>query len=78
MLVLTRKSNESITIGNDIQVVVLKIDKDQVRLGIKAPANIPVHRQEIFDEIQRENKRAAASGRGGLGKVGDILSRSKG
>ena len=84
MLVLTRKSNESITIGSDIQVTVLKIDKDQVRLGIKAPPKVPVHRKEIFEEIQRENRRAAAlrgapaaSQRAGLREIGDLLSRPR-
>lgn len=61
MLVLTRKSQESIAIGGDIKVVILRIDKDQVRLGIQAPPSVSVYRQEIFEDIQRENRKAVAS-----------------
>ena len=55
MLVLSRKKNESIGINNDITIVVVEIRGDKVRLGIDAPREIPVHRQEVFDAIQREN-----------------------
>lgn len=59
MLVLTRKKGESIIIGENIEVTVVEVQGDQVRLGIKAPKNISVHRQEIFMEIQEENKLAS-------------------
>lgn len=59
MLVLTRKVNQSIVIGNDIEVVVLEVRGEQVRLGIKAPKSIAVHRKEIFEQIQDENQAAA-------------------
>ena len=55
MLVLARKLNESIIIGDDIEVVVIDIKGDQVKLGIKAPKKITVHRKEIYNEIQQEN-----------------------
>lgn len=51
MLVLSRRWNESIVIGNDVTVTVVEIRGDKVRLGISAPKGVPVHRQEIFDEI---------------------------
>ncbi len=54
MLVLTRKKDESIIIGDEIAVMVLGIEGDQVRLGITAPRDIAVHRREIYDAIQRE------------------------
>lgn len=60
MLVLTRKVNQSIIIGGDIEIVVLEVRGEQVRLGIKAPRDVAVHRQEIFEQIQEENQ--AASG----------------
>ncbi|MEX2242733.1 MAG: carbon storage regulator CsrA [Fimbriimonadaceae bacterium] len=60
MLVLTRKVNQSIVIGDDIEVVVLEVRGEQIRLGIKAPRDVVVHRKEIYDQIQEENK--AASG----------------
>jgi len=58
MLVLTRKKDQSIIIGDNIEVTIVDIQGDQVRLGINAPRNISVHRKEIFLEIQEENKRA--------------------
>ncbi len=54
MLVLSRKKNESIVINNDITVVIVEIRGDKVRLGIEAPKEVPVHRQEVFDAIQQE------------------------
>lgn len=59
MLVLTRKVNQSIVIGDDVEVVVLDVRGEQIRLGIKAPKNVSVHRKEIYDQIQGENKSAS-------------------
>lgn len=59
MLVLTRKAEESITIGNNITVSVLEIRGNHVRLGIKAPKDIPVNRTEVFESIIMENIRAS-------------------
>ena len=61
MLVVTRKLDESIVIGNEIEVVVLRIDRHSVRIGVKAPRRISVHRKEIYEEIRLENIAAAAS-----------------
>ena len=58
MLVLSRQRDESIMIGDKVVVTIVDIRGDKVRLGIEAPAEIPVHRQEVYDAIQRENKRA--------------------
>ena len=55
MLVLSRKKNESIVINNDITIVVVEIRGDKVRLGVEAPKEVPVHRQEVYDAIQRCN-----------------------
>lgn len=62
MLVLARKQNQQIVIGSDIYVKVLRMDKDVVKLGIQAPVSIPVHRQEVYDEIQASNKAALTHG----------------
>lgn len=57
MLVLSRKKNESIVINNDITIVVVEIRGDKVRLGVEAPKEIPVHRQEVYDAIKRNEQR---------------------
>lgn len=59
MLVLSRHRDESIIIGDDIVVTIIDIRGDKVRLGIEAPSDVPVHRQEVYEAIQRENRRAA-------------------
>lgn len=56
MLVLTRKRNEVIRIGNDILLTVIEIRGDKVRIGIEAPTDVPVHRQEVYESIQRDLK----------------------
>jgi carbon storage regulator len=60
MLVLSRHRDESIMIGDDVVVTIVDIRGDKVRLGIEAPQDIPVHRQEVYEAIKRENQRAAA------------------
>jgi carbon storage regulator len=59
MLVLTRKKNESIMIGDSIEIKVLAIEGEQIKLGIIAPKHIDIHRKEIYIAIQEENKHAA-------------------
>ncbi|MCD6420281.1 MAG: carbon storage regulator CsrA [Synergistetes bacterium] len=61
MLVLTRKINQSIMIGDKVEIMVLDIKGEQVKLGIQAPRSIAVHRKEVYEEIQRENIMAASS-----------------
>jgi carbon storage regulator len=63
MLVLSRKVNENIIIDGRIVVKVVRTEGNFVKLGIEAPADVPVHRQEVYDEIQRNNKAALTSGR---------------
>ena len=58
MLALARKSNESIMLGNVIEITVLEIKGDQVKLGIKAPKSVPIYRKEIYLQIQEENRQA--------------------
>ena len=76
MLVLTRKTDESITIGNDIEVSVLEIKNNQVKLGIKAPKNIPVYRTEIYEGIIQENIEASKI-QGKLDLFPGILNKKK-
>jgi carbon storage regulator len=74
MLVLTRKGNQSIMIGDDIEVTVLAIMGEKVRIGIDAPRNVPVFRKEVYLEIHRD--RDATEG-GEDGEVDDELDRLK-
>lgn len=59
MLALTRKANESIMIGNDIEITVLEIRGEQIKIGISAPKSVPVYRKEVYIQIQDANKEAA-------------------
>ena len=59
MLVLSRQRDETIMIGDDVEITVVDIRGDKVRLGINAPTHIPVHRKEVYDAIKRENRAAA-------------------
>lgn len=61
MLVLTRKVDQSIMIGDHIKIIIVDVRGDQVKLGIEAPRDISVHRHEVYQEIQQENKRAVLS-----------------
>lgn len=61
MLILSRKTNEKIMIGDDISVSIIEIRGDQVRIGVDAPKSVKVFRQEVFDAIRAENKAAALS-----------------
>ena len=61
MLVFTRKRDEAIVIGDGIEVRVLRVGRDGVRLGVVAPPSVAVHRREVYDQIRRENEAAAAA-----------------
>ena len=76
MLVLSRQKDESIIIGDDIEITIVDVRGDKVRLGINAPREISVHRKEIYEAIQREKaqQRAAESGAGKSGKADDAKS----
>lgn len=58
MLILSRKSGESIVIDGRITVKIVRLDGEVVKVGIEAPADVPVHRQEVYEEIQRSNRQA--------------------
>jgi carbon storage regulator len=73
MLVLTRKTNESIIIGDDVAITVLGIDGDQVRLGVTAPKDIAVHRREVYEQIKKANEEAAVSSAADITSVLKLL-----
>jgi carbon storage regulator len=72
MLVLSRQRDETIMIGDDIEVTVVDIRGDKVRLGINAPKEISVHRKEVYDAIRRENRAAAQVKPEDLSGIGKI------
>ena len=76
MLVLSRQRDESIMIGDSIVVTIVDIRGDKVRLGINAPSEIPVHRQEVYEAIQRENLRAAQLQPGDTRDLGKFAGRT--
>jgi len=76
MLVLSRQRDESIMIGDTIVVTIVDIRGDKVRLGINAPSEIPVHRQEVYEAIQRENLRASQLQPGDTQDIGKFAGRS--
>lgn len=73
MLVLSRKVGEVIKIGNDIELTVVSVSGDQVKIGIKAPKQVEIHRKEIFDQIYNENKAASVD----ISSVLNVLKKNQ-
>ncbi len=75
MLVLTRKHNESIMIGDSVEITVVEVKGDQVKLGIKAPRDIKVHRKEVYIAIQKENVDASKTPVEKIQEIGGIFKK---
>jgi carbon storage regulator len=73
VLVLTRRPGESIMIGDDVVVTVLDVRGDVVRVGIKAPRSVQVHREEVFRELQRANREAASPSESAVEALSELL-----
>ena len=78
MLVLTRKKNQSIMIGDDIEIVIVDVKHNQVKLGIRAPRNVTVHRAEVWEDIQKENVAALESAKVSASSLSSLSSMIKG
>ncbi|MBN1575046.1 MAG: carbon storage regulator CsrA [Chitinispirillaceae bacterium] len=77
MLVLTRKLGETIRIGDTITVKIVDLDGRHVKLGIEAPKNVAVNREEIYERIQRENRAASLTKDQGLENIAQLLRKSE-
>jgi carbon storage regulator len=75
MLVLTRKSEEAVRIGEHIKITIVEIKGNQVRLGIEAPLNIPVYREEIYEQVKQENRLSAVASAESFGKLKEVMRR---
>lgn len=73
MLALSRKKNEAIIVNNNIEITVLEIRGDQVKLGIAAPKEIPIYRQEVYAQIQAENKKATEAASDNLAELNKLI-----
>lgn len=73
MLALSRKKNEAIIVNNNIEITVLEIRGDQVKLGIAAPKEIPIYRQEVYAQIQAENKKATETAGANLDELNKLM-----
>jgi len=76
MLVLGRRPGENIRIGDDIKVIVLEVRGGQIKLGIEAPLDVQVHREEIYERIQQQNRKAAGMSPEDLGVAARYLRQS--
>jgi carbon storage regulator len=76
MLVLTRKSNESIKLGDEITITVVEVRGNSVRIGITAPDNMRIYRKELYDRISDENLLAMKTGIDDIGKIREVLKKN--
>lgn len=73
MLALSRRIGESIMIGNDVEITIIEVKGEQVRLGIRAPKNVAIHRKEIYLQIKESNQEVAESGAESIENISKLL-----
>ncbi len=78
MLILTRKPGESIQIGDEIQIKILEVSRQFVKVGIEAPRSVKIHREEIYERIREENIRARDASVSGLSSAAKLMKKKKG
>lgn len=76
MLILTRKLGESIAIGDEVRVTLIDVQGRQVKIGVSAPKNVPIHRLEVYEKIQGENLRASQTADLDLNRLSQLLNES--
>jgi len=77
MLVLTRKKGQSVIINDNIEIILVDVQGDHVKIGINAPKDVTVHRKEVYEEIQNENKKAALSNVENLKNLTNVIKENK-
>lgn len=77
MLVLSRKKGQSIVVNDDIEIILVDVQKDSVRIGINAPKDISIYRSEIYEEIKKENQIASTPKKVAFGDVLNTIKRKK-
>ncbi|MCA9410751.1 MAG: carbon storage regulator CsrA [Candidatus Omnitrophica bacterium] len=77
MLVLSRKKDEVIMVGDDIEITLVDIRGDQVKIGVSAPRSVSIHRKEIYDAIQQENKAAAQASKQSVASLAEVLRKKE-
>jgi carbon storage regulator len=75
MLILSRKIDEQIKIGDNITITIIEVRGDQVKIGVEAPKSVKVFREEVFNAIQKENKAAAAGSVGAIDSISKLLTK---
>jgi carbon storage regulator len=77
VLILTRRVGESVVIGDDIVVTVVEVRGDSVRIGVRAPRSVDVHREEVYRELQNANEQAASPEPGAVAALRDLITQSQ-
>lgn len=73
MLALSRKAGESVMLGNDIELTILEVKGEQVKLGIRAPKDVAIYRKELFEQIQAANREAMESAIAGINNINELF-----
>lgn len=77
MLILTRKKDQTIKIGDDIEITITAVEGEQVKIGISAPKHVDIHRKEVYEMIQKENSQASNVDVSMLSQISELMQKNK-